>query len=104
MTDSKLKENAKPQEIKGRLDESNLYVIKLPETLKPYFNEIFAELDKPEVQKKMNIQTYNVRVTSLEEVFNALGEEELAKASKFHLGANQLNDNDIELASKPMPV
>lgn len=36
----------------------------------------------------MNIETYNVRVTSLEEVFNALGEEELNKQSKDNLGAN----------------
>jgi len=42
----------------------------------------------------MNIDTYNVRVTSLEEVFNALGEEELAKESGDTLGANGLDDSD----------
>ena len=66
------------QRIVGKLDESNLYVIKLPDALKPHFTELFNELDRPDLQKELNIQTYNVRVTSLEEVFNALGEEELA--------------------------
>lgn len=92
-------DSAQDAEIKGQLDESNLYVIKLPAKMKPYFTDIFAELDRRDVQKQMNIQTYNVRVTSLEEVFNALGEEELSKQSKYNLGANQLNDNDMELDS-----
>lgn len=42
----------------------------------------------------MNIETYNVRVMSLEEVFNALGEEEMSKHSKENLGANELDDSD----------
>lgn len=47
--------------------------------MKGFYSEIFEELDRPEIQQDMNIDTYNVRVTSLEEVFNALGEEEMAK-------------------------
>ena len=35
--------------IKGRVDESNLYVIKLPPSLKPFSKEIFQHLDNPVV-------------------------------------------------------
>ena len=31
--------------IEGRLDESNMYVIKLPEVMSQYYTEIFEELD-----------------------------------------------------------
>ena len=40
----------------------------------------------------MNIDTYNVRVTSLEEVFNALGEEEMSKQSSDTIAANKLDE------------
>ena len=82
------------QTIKGKLDESNLYQIKLPSVLKRLYSEIFEELDRPEVQQDMNIDTYNVRVTSLEEVFNSLGEEEMAKYSSETLSANMLDADE----------
>ena len=31
--------------IEGRLDESNMYVIKLPEIMSQYYTQIFDELD-----------------------------------------------------------
>lgn len=37
---------------------------------------IFATLDSEEGAAKYNVERYNVRVTSLEEVFNASREEE----------------------------
>ena len=43
-------------------------------------------------------------MTSLEEVFNALGEEELANKSDDNLGANLFDEDDTNLDSKPMPV
>lgn len=72
-------------------------MLKLPPILKPYYSEIFEELDRPDVQQAMNIDSYNVRVTSLEEVFNALGEEEMSKHSKETLSANELDQEDREL-------
>lgn len=77
--------------IQGKVDESNLYVIKLPQALRQHFSQIFAELDRPETKERLNIDTYNVRVTSLEEVFNTLGEEEMSKVSKDTIGANQFD-------------
>lgn len=62
--------------IKGEIDESDLYVIKLPASLKPHFSQLFDKLDQTSTKQSLNIDTYNVRVTSLEEVFNTLGEEE----------------------------
>lgn len=59
--------------------------------MKPFYSEIFEELDRPDVQQSMNIDSYNVRVTSLEEVFNALGEEEMSKQSTETLSANELD-------------
>jgi len=70
-------------------------VIKLPSRLKPHFSQIFAQLDRPDVKQSLNIDTYNVRVTSLEEVFNALGEEEMSKQNSDTLAANQLNEQDL---------
>ncbi len=63
-------------------------MIKLPSSLKPHFSQIFAQLDRPDVKQSLNIDTYNVRVTSLEEVFNALGEEEMSKQNSDTLAAN----------------
>lgn len=51
----------------------------------------------------MNIDSYNVRVTSLEEVFNSLGEEEMAKHSTETLSANELDAEDRALDGQPMP-
>lgn len=62
--------------IEGRLDESNMYVIKLPETMSQYYTQIFDELDDESNHTKFNLKQYNIRVTSLEEVFNQLGEKE----------------------------
>ena len=61
-------------QIKGRLDESDLYQIILPRPLTTEFDQIFRELDNPINQERFNMKSYNVRVTSLEEVFNKLGE------------------------------
>ena len=61
-------------EIQGRLDESNMYVIKLPEVMSQYYTEIFDELDDSRNHDRYNLKQYNMRVTSLEEVFNHLGE------------------------------
>ena len=61
-------------EIEGRLDESNLYVIKLPEVMSQYYTQIFDELDDQNNHARFNLKQYNMRVTSLEEVFNYLGE------------------------------
>ena len=41
-----------------------------------FFPEIFAKLDDQQTKKDLNIRDYNVRVTSLEEVFNTIGEQE----------------------------
>lgn len=72
-------------------------MIKLPKVLNPYFAEIFEHLDNKLHQNEYNIDTYNVRVTSLEEVFNALGEEEMEKQNSNTLGANTLDDEDRQL-------
>lgn len=61
------------------MDESDLYQIVLPKKLTKHFNEIFTELDNQDNYERFNMKGYNVRVTSLEEVFNKLGEEELAE-------------------------
>ena len=60
--------------IEGRLDESNMYVIKLPEIMSQYYTQIFEELDDQNNHARLNLKQYNMRVTSLEEVFNYLGE------------------------------
>ena len=60
--------------IEGRLDESNMYVIKLPEIMSQYYTQIFYKLDDQNNHAKFNLKQYNMRVTSLEEVFNYLGE------------------------------
>lgn len=39
-----------------------------------YYTQIFDELDDPNNHTKYNLKQYNMRVTSLEEVFNHLGE------------------------------
>ena len=62
--------------IGGRLDESNMYVIKLPDIMSQYYDQIFEELDNQANHAKYNLKKYNIRVTSLEEVFNYLGEQE----------------------------
>jgi hypothetical protein len=51
----------------------------LPKKLHQHFDEIFTELDNENNHQRFNMKGYNVRVTSLEEVFNKLGEEELAE-------------------------
>jgi hypothetical protein len=67
---------ADDERIVGQIDESNQYVVKLPEIIREDFAAIFAELDaNPD---RYNISNYNIRVTSLEEVFNKIGEEEHA--------------------------
>jgi len=85
------------QQIQGKIDESNLYVIKLPQSLRQHFSKIFEDLDNPEVKERLNIDTYNVRVTSLEEVFNTLGEEEMSRENQDNLSANNFDDQDREL-------
>jgi hypothetical protein len=61
--------------VESSFDEaSNLFVIKLPSALSDHFSDIFEQLDKKETHIKLNIKNYNVRVTSLEEVFNTIGE------------------------------
>ena len=66
----------------------------MPQSLRSHFTELFTELDKADVKQRLNIDTYNVRVTSLEEVFNTLGEEELSKESKDTASSNELDQND----------
>ena len=57
------------------MDESNKYVIRLPASLSDKFEEIFTNLDDEEIKVKMNILEYNVRISTLEEVFNQIGEK-----------------------------
>ena len=89
--DADKKDDGQAEQVRGEFDESDLYVIKLPNVLKPYFSEFFDQLDESELQKRLNIDTYNVRVTSLEEVFNTLGQQENAKESE-----NIINDNKVD--------
>ena len=63
-------------ELQGYVDESNLYIIKLPNILRPHFEQVFQKIDDAIGDEKYNIKSYNVRVTSLEEVFNKIGEED----------------------------
>ena len=49
----------------------------MPKVLATRFKQIFKELDKPNAGQKYNFASYNVRVSSLEEVFNKIGEQEL---------------------------
>ena len=64
-----------PDQLSGYFDEStNLFTINLTASLHPHFKDIFKEIDKN--PSAFNIKTYNLRVTSLEEVFNTIGEQE----------------------------
>lgn len=63
---------------KGRYDESDQYLLSLPNEKRSQMAEIFEKLDSEEAAPFYNIRSYNVRVTSLEEVFNASREEEEA--------------------------
>lgn len=67
----------RPEEnVKGYLDESDKYRITLPTELSAEYHKIFEMVDT-EIQKvDSNISNYNVRVFSLEEVFNKIGEQE----------------------------
>jgi hypothetical protein len=48
----------------------------LPNNLNSKFSEIFNILDKSNEKAKYNIKDYNLRISSLEEVFNSIGEQE----------------------------
>ena len=58
-------------EIEGKLDESNKYVIRLPEQLSSKFSQLFQIIDQD--KSKFNISQYNIRISTLEEVFNEIG-------------------------------
>lgn len=64
--------------IQGKFDESNMYVIKLQDSVD--YEQLFGELDQR--LQEFNIKTYNLRKVSLEEVFYKIGEEEYNKDTK----------------------
>ena len=51
-----------------------MFVLKLPKELSSRMAHIFAKLDNLVENGLSNMQSYNVRVSSLEEVFNRIGE------------------------------
>ena len=63
-------QNDDAPKITGKLDESNKYVIRLPQELHEKFEELFAGLDDESRQAELNMISYNVRISNLEEVFN----------------------------------
>jgi hypothetical protein len=64
----------------------------MPKKLSAHFDEIFLELDNPDNYERFNMKSYNVRVTSLEEVFIKLGEEELANS--MELKGEKIRENE----------
>mmetsp|Transcript_4735 Transcript_4735/g.7141 ORF Transcript_4735/g.7141 Transcript_4735/m.7141 type:complete len:140 (-) Transcript_4735:2817-3236(-) len=66
-------------EINGRIDESGLYIIRLPSALSFKFDSIFRDLDSEDTRSRLNVRSYNVRISNLEEVFNKIGEQEQKK-------------------------
>ena len=57
---------------------------------------IFAKLDSMIQAGQSNIQSYNVRVSSLEEVFNRIGEEEFAETNKVLEDENALDGSKAD--------
>lgn len=51
-------------------------VVRMPEELVNSFPAIFETLDDPTEKQRLNISEYNVRISTLEEVFNEIGKQE----------------------------
>ena len=79
----------------GKLDESNnLFTIKIPANFADELPAIFQALDDKSKWASLNIKSYNVRVTSLEEVFNMIGEAEaLSETDSNKNGSQNLSNN-----------
>mmetsp|Transcript_12059 Transcript_12059/g.18607 ORF Transcript_12059/g.18607 Transcript_12059/m.18607 type:complete len:415 (+) Transcript_12059:1992-3236(+) len=89
------------KKIEGRVDESNSYVIKVPELISPFFTQIFKEID--DNKDRFNIKQYNMRVSSLEEVFNNIGEmEHKAEVDKGLASSQDVDLPFMEVQTKPV--
>jgi hypothetical protein len=62
--------------IKVISDDSHSCALQIPKNWSNKFEKFFAQFDKEETQKQLNIKSYEISVTSLEEVFMTVGEEE----------------------------
>ena len=67
-------EDPDAEPIKGAMDEANLHVIRLPQVLNKRMSDIFAQIDSLKEHDETNMAEYNVRMSTLEEVFNKIGE------------------------------
>jgi len=74
-------------------------VIKLPNRLSYFFTQIFKEIDDEANKDRFNIAQYNMRVSSLEEVFNALGERE--HQLEIEKGEASIDDQNLPLVDYP---
>ena len=57
-------------------------MIRLPQELTDSFPRIFETLDDANEKLRFNIAEYNVRISTLEEVFNEIGKQEELKELK----------------------
>lgn len=57
-------------------DDSHSCAFQISKSYAPKFEAFFSDFDRPEVQEKLNVKSYAVTVTSLEEVFMRVGEEQ----------------------------
>jgi hypothetical protein len=69
-----LQEKLADEQIVCNTDEAGQTVIELPRQISDHFTEIFEAIDADLDQ--WNIKRYNLRVSSLEEVFIEIGEQE----------------------------
>jgi len=76
-----LQEKVHDKPIICNIDEAGQNVLELPKEISEHFDEIFQTIDAdPEV---WNIKQYNLRVSSLEEVFIEIGEREKREEAKL---------------------
>jgi len=64
------------QGIKTISDDSHSCAFQIPKNFSSKFEKFFSGFDKSDVQKQLNVKSYEISVTSLEEVFMTVGEEE----------------------------
>lgn len=68
------------------------------------FSEIFKILDNSVEKAKYNIKDYNLRISSLEEVFNRIGEQEKNEEEANEKEDEVIDHSSIEATKQVNPI